>query len=566
MKSCFWTQPEGQAIATSVSTVGFALVMLIAAYMGLVYMRARGKDTASNQENAAATIERQDSKGHAYSAVTGSLNAVLLEDDEGGSMLEAGQPVSHASSTEIPTVLMQPYAHSCQKASTDAVVFAGEASEPERISPWVIILFWCLMLIHVGLMAFGSVSYWDKVHIKGEAGLDNCVYDDSIDEKFQCHAFNIQIYIATFWYNVQQFWFADAKAMAILTAFSGLVQPILQMIAAITIAYAPLTRATRERMLTVQELTCKIPLSSFFVEGFLLEIFSFKLADSVTPLPSLTINLSADVEITGFPALGYFLGGQLLYLLIVNILRNCHRHQGFPDDLHSMHAPAEPRQPSASRPFWRKALLAGLCMLTIAVFALAMTLPFITFSYTGAFADYITTDTFETHVSHHNGTATDGRKMLSRTLFEVCSELVLDMKPESLAAWYSVCAWAVLVVTPMVLVASVLVDVAIPDKMVVSRRWVGEFIEGLQCWVAPEAVVIATIFLGPSIGIITEFVFDTNDVCKKHGIVYEYDGGKECLTVSGRMEGFAMTCLVLYALLCWAIARISVWELKKRHD
>ena len=44
------------------------------------------------------------------------------------------------------------------------------------------------------------------------------------------------------------------------------------MLSAIAIAYAPLTRATRERLLTVQELTCKIPLSSFFVEGFLLEV------------------------------------------------------------------------------------------------------------------------------------------------------------------------------------------------------------------------------------------------------------------------------------------------------
>ena len=63
-------------------------------------------------------------------------------------------------------MLMQPFAHSCRKASTDDVVFAGEASEPERISPWLILGFWSLMLIHVGFMAFGAVSWWDKVRPK----------------------------------------------------------------------------------------------------------------------------------------------------------------------------------------------------------------------------------------------------------------------------------------------------------------------------------------------------------------------------------------------------------------
>ena len=68
--------------------------------------------------------------------------------------------------------------------------------------------------------------------------------------------------------------------MAVLVAFSGLFQPILQFLAAMTICYMPLTRATRERMLTVQELTCKIPLSSFYVEAYLLEVFKFKVSGS----------------------------------------------------------------------------------------------------------------------------------------------------------------------------------------------------------------------------------------------------------------------------------------------
>ena len=66
-------------------------------------------------------------------------------------------------------------------------------------------------------------------------------------------------------------------------------------------------------MITVQELTCKIPLSAFFVEGFLLEIFSFKI-DAAIPKDGLEIDVTGDTEITGYPAMGYFLGGQLLYV------------------------------------------------------------------------------------------------------------------------------------------------------------------------------------------------------------------------------------------------------------
>jgi len=563
MKSCFWTQPEGQAIATSVSTVAWAIVMLVAAYMGLRYMQARkdevdGGDDKSNP----GTLARQDSTGNAYSAVPsggGSLNAALLEDNDDTSMLEAGGSRSDNKSNlaEIPTVLMQPYAHGCRGSSPDEAIFGGETREVERVSPWIIIGFWLLMLTHVGFMAFGAVSYWDKVHIKG-GGYPVLLPDYSTE-------IDIQVYIATFWYNVQSFWESEAYCMACLTAFSGLIQPLIQMVCAITIAYAPLTRATRERMLTMQEFTCKIPLSSFYVEGFLLEVFKFKLDfDKIVAIPvkdqsfPLEIVAEGDVIITGFPALGYFLGGQLLYLLIVNLLRNVHRHQGFPEDLHTMRAPVEARQPTATRPRWRKLLLAGLCLLTVAVFVVVMVVPFITFTYTGKFAHYISTSTFDN----------DGGKMtLSRNLFEVCAQLILDMQPYSLALYYAVCAWAVLVVAPMVLVASVLVDISIPDKMVVSRRWVGEWIEGLQCWVAPESLMIATIFLGPSIGTITKFVFDANKACQEGGVVYNYgDSHEMCLTVSGRMEGFSMTCLVLYACLCWSIARISVWELKKKHD
>ena len=106
-----------------------------------------------------------------------------------------------------------------------------------------------------------------------------------------------------------------------------------------------------------------------------------------------------------------------------------HRHQGFPDDLQTTRAPAESRQPEARRPLYRKLLLAGLCILTIVVFCVVMLVPFITFTYTGAFSEYLDAGGFESR---------NGKKTLSRNLFQFCGELFLDMTPESLADWYAI--------------------------------------------------------------------------------------------------------------------------------
>jgi hypothetical protein len=67
-----------------------------------------------------------------------------------------------------------------------------------------------------------------------------------------------QVYIATFWINVKQFWESGSKSMACLIFFAGVVQPTAQMASAATVAFYPLARATRHRMLTAQEVTCKV--------------------------------------------------------------------------------------------------------------------------------------------------------------------------------------------------------------------------------------------------------------------------------------------------------------------
>ena len=60
-----------------------------------------------------------------------------------------------------------------------------------------------------------------KVHIKG-GGYPVLLPAASTE-------IDIQVYIATFWYNVQSFWESKAYCMACLTAFSGLIQPLIQV-------------------------------------------------------------------------------------------------------------------------------------------------------------------------------------------------------------------------------------------------------------------------------------------------------------------------------------------------
>lgn len=144
--------------------------------------------------------------------------------------------------------------------------------------------------------------------------------DQSGDDVLE--AVDVQVYSATFWINVKQFWQSDAKTMACLIFFSGIVQPIFQMMAVIAIAFVPLTPTVRHRMISLQELTCKIPLSAFYVEAILLIVFSFDVTAETQPILGVKYAAAGTVVVTGCNGLVIFLVGQLSFLMIVNQLVN----------------------------------------------------------------------------------------------------------------------------------------------------------------------------------------------------------------------------------------------------
>jgi len=110
--------------------------------------------------------------------------------------------------------------------------------------------------------------------------------------------------------------------MACLIFFSGIVQPVFQMMAVIAIAFVPLTPTVRHRMISLQELTCKIPLSAFYVEAILLIVFSFDVNAETQPILGVKYAAAGTVVVTGCIGLVIFLVGQLSFLMIVNQLVN----------------------------------------------------------------------------------------------------------------------------------------------------------------------------------------------------------------------------------------------------
>jgi hypothetical protein len=72
------------------------------------------------------------------------------------------------------------------------------------------------------------------------------------------------------------------------------------MAAVTAIAYAPLTQSWRHRMLTMQEMTCKIPLSAFYVEAYLLIVFAFDVTNDTQPITGVTFVGAGTVIVTGF--------------------------------------------------------------------------------------------------------------------------------------------------------------------------------------------------------------------------------------------------------------------------
>jgi len=116
-----------------------------------------------------------------------------------------------------------------------------------------------------------------------------------------------------------------------LVYFAGVIQPALQMCSVFMIAYAPVSILHRHRLITIQELTCKVPFSTVLVEAYLLISFSFSLkynyeTASVLGRSKVFVN-DGDVVIKAYIGLVLFMTSNMVFLLIVNVLRREHNRQ-----------------------------------------------------------------------------------------------------------------------------------------------------------------------------------------------------------------------------------------------
>lgn len=320
------------------------------------------------------------------------------------------------------------------------------------------VIFTFLLLFHTAMLSYGLVSFWTQVTLKGDATVSALGDDDTGGdvEPLATESFSAVVYKATFWINVRQFWDSGAKAIACLIYFAGVVQPILRALACVVLAFAPMSAGTRNRMITVQELTCKVPLATFYVEAYLLIVVVFRvqyaydrdpLLGSYSSRNGAELGLDARTHVWNFDGLPIFLTAQMTFLVLVNLVRLEHRRQTkataamalesdylalsssssityVPPSLRprgttssyildpaaaasspSLMTPPHPLPdgqsppstrtvygPSRLRPVCRRVLLALLAVVVLVGIALSLVLPVVKFTYTGVAAAYLTLD------------------------------------------------------------------------------------------------------------------------------------------------------------------------------
>lgn len=311
-----------------------------------------------------------------------------------------------------------------------------------------------------------------------------------------------------------------------LTYFSGVIQPCLQTIACFVIAFAPTSVLGRHRMLTVQELTCKIPLSSVLIEAYLLISFSFSLKYNLeVDLPrgrSKTIVNDGDVIIKAYLGLFLYMFSNITFLIIVNVLRWEHRRQCkeslldsevdksevdnaqlvlFEDTEHEnaiqetswykKRLIEDDNNNVVMGPFAERSAKLRVSIVVIGLFfllslAYILKFPYMEFRYRGIAAPYIYhlqgSHSFDNHTKLNFGL----------DLYEATTQLEPDLLPMSYAKTFTAAGLLLFLIDPLLLCFLCMVTACLPDKMLKARRQIGEFTELLQCWSGTEVLFIAT--------------------------------------------------------------------------
>ena len=158
---------------------------------------------------------------------------------------------------------------------------------PISLGSALFIVFW---VGHAALNIWGLTGVWSKTYME--------YYVQGVTGSAEEPQSQL-LYKSTFWDNVEQFWNADAKAVALLVIFNGICQPLIKTIIFPIVAYAPLKHGNRERLLVMQEFTGKFSITPFYVEAVLLDAFSFEYS-----VPSA--HLQAQIHIVVFRGLLIF--------------------------------------------------------------------------------------------------------------------------------------------------------------------------------------------------------------------------------------------------------------------
>mmetsp|Transcript_31563 Transcript_31563/g.70940 ORF Transcript_31563/g.70940 Transcript_31563/m.70940 type:complete len:580 (-) Transcript_31563:354-2093(-) len=539
----YWATSEGQAIASTTALVVTLVLILLLGWVSREYLK---KEAVRRSELNQGLVVDGDIGDSIHSSAPSTLAEGLAEGGTG----------SLASSLLVPEWSVTTGGGATGgSAGRSKRQYVGGLLDDPSVSRFTVALYWALTLLHVSFVAAGLLAYWGVVHFQGTATTT------STEGEVETIDIDVEVYSSTFGVTLKEFWNAGAHSVAGLLVVAGIAAPCVMLVASIVIAFGPLTDATRHRMISFQEVMCKVPLATFWIEAYFVIAFKVRfVGEFVHGLD--TYHVSGKTVINVKPGLMLFLFGQIMLLALVTVLRLEHRRQTCPEARAQIPVLGSAAQregdegPSPSpRPGKLKAAVTLLALGLIATTLGATFYKFLQFKYTGAVKPYI-------KPADGQGSFEGDMVLLNTSLWEMFVDLSNFINPKFDGVFFALAGFSILVINPLALAAIALYfTLVVRDDDFATRRRLGEWAQTLQTWCCVESIFLATVFLCPNVKTVTEFVFDDNNACDE---LYS-ETGEECFVVSSRVRGVgSYILLVLYLVFEMGLIRFLTADLEGR--
>lgn len=121
--------------------------------------------------------------------------------------------------------------------------------------------------------------------------------------------------------------------------------------------------------------------------------------------------------------------------------------------------------------------------------------------------------------------------------------------------------WWQSVLNPCINSLALIICNTAPRRFRMLRRRLCWFIEFNHPWSYAEPIVVAAIFITPTIDTIAEFIFDDTKPCKK--IYEDTDHKDECMTIHGKLLPLGTMFLIIWGVTHAWVCLLADAELKR---